>query len=97
MNTQPLTENSAGRRAGRERLAATFKQGELVWLAGEEYDPELGFWHFDVLRGAANGRWVRQRYRFDEAADVQYFLGETLLSEDEFRAARGTSTQFARA
>ena len=78
----------------RRRLGATFQRGELVWLIGEDYDANLGLRHLDVLRQSNFGRWTRQRYRFDEAADVLYFLGETLLSDDEFAAQRAKGQRF---
>lgn len=78
----------------RRRLQATFQYGELVWLVGEEYDAHLGLRHLDVLRQSSFGRWTHQRYRFDDAADVLYFLGETLLSDEDFAVARAKGQRF---
>lgn len=78
----------------RRRLQATFRPGELVWLVGEDYDATLGLRHLDVLRQSNFGRWTHQRYRFDDAADVLYFLGETLLSDEAFAAARAKGQRF---
>lgn len=76
------------------RIGEAFRQGELIWLADETYDPVLGMWHFDVLRQGDFGTWLRQRYRFDEAADVVYFLGEANLSDASFRTTRAGATLF---
>jgi hypothetical protein len=72
----------------KRRIALTFRRNELVWLMAEEYDPTTPAWNIDVMRQGANGQWVRQRSRFDEQAQVLYYLGETPLSTKEFRAAR---------
>ena len=78
----------------RSRVGEAFRQGELIWLADETYDPVLGMWHFDVLRQGNFGAWLQQRYRFDEAADVVYFLGESNLSDTAFRTLRAGATLF---
>jgi hypothetical protein len=46
-----------------------------------------------VRQGTA-GRWVRQRTRFDQQANVLYYLGETALSDAEFRAVRSKYQRF---
>jgi len=79
---------------GKRRLARTFDRGELVWLIGERYDPTTPAWLIDVVRQGATGRWMRQRYRFDEQAQVLYYLGESALSDEEFRAIRRSATTF---
>ena len=78
----------------KRRLAQTFRRSELVWLLSERYDPVTPSWLIDIIRQGAMGRWVRQRYRFDEQAEVLYFLGESALRDDEFRAARRAGTIF---
>jgi hypothetical protein len=70
------------------RLALTFRRGDMVWLVAENYDPTTPAWNIDVVRQGATGRWVRQRSRFDIQAQVLYYLGETPLSDAEFRAVR---------
>ena len=72
----------------KRRIAQTLRRSELVWLLQEKYDPTTPAWNIDVARMGANGSWMRQRARFDEQAQVLYFLGETSLSDTEFRAAR---------
>jgi hypothetical protein len=72
----------------KRRLALTFRRNEMIWLVAEQYDPTTPAWNIDVLRQGAAGSWVRQRARFDEQAQVLYYLGETPLSDAEFRVAR---------
>jgi hypothetical protein len=72
----------------KRRLALTFRRSDMVWLAAETYDPTTPAWNIDVVRQGATGRWVRQRSRFDEQAQVLYYLGETPLDDTEFRAVR---------
>jgi hypothetical protein len=72
----------------KRRLALTFRRSEMVWLVGETYDPTTPAWNLDCVRQGAIGRWVRQRSRFDEQAQVLYYLGETPLTDAEFRAVR---------
>lgn len=89
MSTASPTSDEA-----RRRLAATFRAGELVWLAGEQYDPNTQMWNIDVLRQGPFGRWARQRHRYDEPSGVLYFFGESALSDADFRTARTTATRF---
>jgi len=72
----------------KRRLALIMRRSELVWLMQERYDPTTPAWNIDVVRQGMNGQWVRQRARFDEQAQVLYYMGETPLSEAEFRVAR---------
>ncbi|HEX9371573.1 MAG TPA: hypothetical protein VF897_11235 [Roseiflexaceae bacterium] len=78
----------------KRRLAQTFQPTEMVWLLAEKYDPVTPAWNVDMLRQGATGRWVRQRARFDEQARVLYYLGETPLSDTEFREARRKASLF---
>ena len=79
---------------GKRRLAQTFQRGELIWLVDERYDPTTPAWIIDIVRPGAAGCWMRQRYRFDEQAQVLYFLGESPLSDEAFRAVRRQSPLF---
>lgn len=79
---------------GQHRLARTFRDNERVWLVGTRYDPVLPGWLIDIVRQGATGRWVRQRYMFDEAAKVLHFRGESTLSDAEFRLARREGRPF---
>lgn len=78
----------------KHRLALTLRPNEMVWLAGETYDPVTPAWLLDVVRPGANGSWVRQRRRFDIQAQVLYYLGETPLSDAEFREIRRRAKVF---
>ena len=72
----------------KHRLALTFRRSDMVWLVAETYDATTPAWNLDIVRQGATGRWVRQRSRFDEQAQVLYYLGETPLSDAEFRSVR---------
>lgn len=78
----------------RRRLAETFRSGELIWLVAEKYDQHADSWSIDIIRQTAFGRWMRQRYRYDQQAEVLYFLGASALSDAEFNAARANGTLF---
>jgi hypothetical protein len=76
-------------------LARTLRRGQRVWLLGTRYDPITPGWLLDIVRQGAAGRWVRQRYMFDEAAQVLHYRGESTLSDAEFRAARRDGSIFS--
>jgi hypothetical protein len=76
-------------------LARILRRGERVWLLGTRYDPITPGWLLDILRQGAAGRWVRQRYMFDEAAQVLHYRGESTLDDAEFRAARRAGVVFS--
>ena len=84
----------AGRAEARKRLRHMFRPGELIWLLSERYNSAAGAWDIDILRQGAAGRWVRQRYRFDTQDEVLYFLGESSLTDDQFREARRSGRLF---
>ena len=79
---------------GQRLLARTFRRNERVWLAATRYDSVLPGWLIDIVRQGAAGRWVRQRYLFDEAAQIFHFRGESALSDAEFRRARHEGAPF---
>jgi hypothetical protein len=83
-----LPSPEEGLYGAKRSLALTFLRSELVWLVGEKYDPTTPAWNIDVVRQGANGAWVRQRSRYDEQAQVLYYLGEAPLSAEQFRAVR---------
>jgi hypothetical protein len=76
-------------------LARIFRRGEHVWLLGTRYDPITPGWLIDIMRQGAAGRWVRQRYMFDEAAQVLHYRGESTLGDAEFRVARREGAIFS--
>lgn len=78
----------------KRRLAHTFRPNEMVWLVAERYDSVTPAWNLDIVRQGALGRWVRQRARFDEQAQVLYYLGETPLTDAQFREVRRANAPF---
>lgn len=90
-----LPTPAGGLAAAKLRLAGIFRRSELVWLAGEHYDPAILAWDLDIVRQDAMGRWIRQRYRFDEQSQTLYFMGERPLTEAEFTSFRRHSTLFS--
>jgi len=94
---QSSLSSPAHRDAARGHVEKMFRPGELVWLVGETYDANLGMWQLEILRLGGFARWAHQRYRYDEAADVLYFLGETTLSDEAFRVARERGALFPKA
>lgn len=78
----------------RRRMARTFRRDELVWIIAERYDAHAAAWLIDVLRQGAEGRWMRQRYRYDSQAGVLYFLGESAIEPGSFRALRREGSPF---
>jgi len=91
---QVLPTPEEGLAEAKRSLAHIFRPNEHVWLVGTRYDPITPGWLIDLVRQGAAGRWVRQRYMFDEAAQVLHFRGETPLSDAEFRAARREGARF---
>lgn len=75
-------------------LATMFRENELVWLVGEQYEPVGGFWSVDVVRQGLQGRWMRQRYRYDQYTGVIYFLGERPASDEELASLRHSGKVF---
>lgn len=78
----------------KRHLAQTFRPNEMIWIVAETYDPITPSWQINVVRQGTAGRWVRQRTRFDQQANVLYYLGETALSDAEFRAVRSKYQRF---
>ena len=91
---QQLPTPAEGLAEGQRLLARIFRRNERVWLAGTRYDPVLPGWQIDIVRQGAAGRPVRQRYLFDEAAQILHFRGESALSDAEFRRARREGAPF---
>lgn len=81
--------------ANRNRnLAAAFKPHELVWLVDERYVSIDESWLVDVVRRGEEGRWMRQRYRYDVPSSVIYFLGERPVSDEELTGLRRSGKVF---
>jgi hypothetical protein len=83
-----------GLAAAKRRLAQTFRPTDMIWVVGEVYDPTTPARNIDFVRQGAIGRWVRQRARYDEQAEVLYYLGEIPLTDAEFRAVRQKYARF---
>ena len=78
-------------RAERDQvLALLLKSGETAWLLEERYEAPTSSWVLTILRQDQQARWMRQRYRYDSAVDVLFFLGERPIADDELAAARHT-------
>lgn len=71
----------------REALAQIFKRGETIWMVEETFDAARSSWFFSILRKGPQARWVRQRYRYDTADVVLFFLGERPVSDQELSQA----------
>jgi|HigsolmetaAR206D_1030411.scaffolds.fasta_scaffold15944_1 hypothetical protein len=74
--------------SAREALAQIFKHGETIWLVEQSFDEARSSWFFVVVRRGPQARWVRQRYRYDSADRVLFFLGERPVSDQELSEAR---------
>lgn len=54
-----------------------------VWLVNESVVPQNDSVTFDVVFQTPYYGWVKRRYTYDAFNDVLYYLGETLVGEDE--------------
>lgn len=77
--------------SAREALAQIFKHGETIWLVEHNFDAARSSWFFSLVRRGPQARWVRQRYRYDSADRVLFFLGERLLSDQELSQVRNSA------
>jgi hypothetical protein len=84
----------AGKRNGFHRLALTLRRDEQVWMIDERHDTKHDLWYLTILRIGAGGQWARQRYRYEPESDVLYYIGETTLSDDQFRTTRAKAQPF---
>lgn len=75
-------------------LATMFKDGERVWLACETYDPQANAWLLDVVRQVEQGRWMRQRFRYDVPTGVIFFFGIRPVSDEELASLRHEASVF---
>lgn len=89
----PLPTAAESRPNALNRLTATLHDDELTWLVEERFNDQEATWYLGVVRMGANGRWMRQRYRFDAQSQTLYYLGERALSDAEFRDARSTGAK----
>lgn len=89
-----LPTAAEGLAGAKRRLAKTFRHTDMIWVVDEVYDPVTPAWNIDFVRQGATGCWVRQRARYDEQAEVLYYMGEIPLSAAEFRAVRQKFARF---
>jgi hypothetical protein len=54
-----------------------------VWLVDEIAHPEHEALQFEVVFYHLRDGWTKRRYRFDSFNNVLYYLGQTLLTEDQ--------------
>lgn len=80
--------------ANRDRaIAQLLKPGEQVWLVENSYEPPTESWTIGIVRRGAEANWLRQRFRYDSAVDVLFFLGERPLRDEEASAAQSAGRQ----
>lgn len=89
-STRPVTAFVDARDDRNRALAHIFKTGELAWVLEERYEAPTSSWTIVLMRSGPQARWMRQRYRYDSAVDVLFFLGERPLSDEEAAQARST-------
>lgn len=69
-------------------FARMFKANEQVWLVGEQYNAPMMTWRVDFIRLGPEGRWMLQRYHYDVATNVVYFMGERPVEDSELTKLR---------
>lgn len=72
-------------------LTQLLKPNEMALLIEERYEAPTSSWMLTIARQGPQARWMRQRYRYDSAVDVLFFLGERPLTEDELARAHRAS------
>ena len=86
--TRPSSASIDVRDDRNRALAHLFMPGELVWVLEERYEAPTSSWTIVLMRSGPQARWMRQRYRYDSAVDVLFFLGERPLNDEEAAQAR---------
>jgi hypothetical protein len=71
-----------------QTFAYMFQKNELVWRVGEHYDPIEMMWRVDFLRQSKQGTWMYERYHYDVATRVIYFMGTRPVAEEELTKLR---------
>lgn len=74
-------------------FAAMFRPDEQVWQLEAVYKPAGVVWQMDFLRQNRLGRWMQQRFHYDVATGVIYFMGETPVNDTELRRLRRSGTR----
>lgn len=75
--------------ANRDRaIAQLLKPGEAAWLVEDRYEAPTESWTIGIVRRGPEANWLRQRFRYDSAVDVLFFLGERPLRDEEVAVAQ---------
>lgn len=93
MTTMPsgqthIDSQVAGTEQRDQAFARIFRPNELVWQVGEHFDTTATTWRVDFIRQGPQGQWMLQRYKYDVATGVVYFMGERPLADGELRQLR---------
>ncbi len=71
-----------------------FRANEQVWLLDEQYDSVEAVWRVDLLRVSDQGQWLHQRYKYDMATGVVFFMGESPVAVEQVRVTRRAARRF---
>ena len=66
-----------------ERVRSHLEQYAPVWLVSQQVAPEEDSATFEVVFQTPYYGWVNRRYRFDAFNNVLYYLGETVVPEEQ--------------
>ena len=76
-------------------IAQILKPGEPAWLVEDRYEAPTESWTIGIVRRGPEAHWMRQRFRYDSAVDVLFFLGERPLRDEEVSAAQSNGRQIS--
>lgn len=71
-----------------------FRDNETTWLLEEQYNAQDAVWRLDFLREGEQGRWMRQRYKYDVLRGVVFFMGESPIPDEQLRQLRRAGRRF---
>ncbi len=66
-----------------EKVRPHLEQYAPVWMVNEQVMPEEDSVMFEVVFQNPYYGWVNRRYRYDAFNDVLYYLGETVVPEEQ--------------
>jgi hypothetical protein len=82
--------------ANRDRaIAQLLRPGEPAWLVENSYEAPTESWTIGIVRRGPEAAWMRQRFRYDSAVDVLFFLGERPIRDEEAVAAQRSGRQLS--
>jgi hypothetical protein len=82
--------------ANRDRaIAQLLTPGEPAWLVEDRYEAPTESWTIGIVRRGPEATWMRQRFRYDSAVDVLFFLGERPMRDEEAAAAQSSGRQLS--